>query len=182
MIKHDYESTFIIRAESDEDEVARLRARIQDVIESREGQMMVFEDWGKRKLAFQIEKADHGRYLFFHHVSPASVPSELERIVRIEFNIVRYLTIRVAENADFDEQVPYAIAAHKRRVARASSADDERRLDRRGRRPTSGDRIKSPSPERFELAGGEVGGTEVTEDDSDAASVSDTDDSSESSD
>ncbi len=180
MIKHDYETTFIIRADADEEEVARLRARLQDVIESREGQVMVFEDWGKRRLAFQIEKADHGRYLFFHHASPASVPSELERIVRIEFNIIRYMTIRVAENVDADERLPLALAAQKKRIARATAVDDERRLDRRGRRPTSGDRIKSPSPVRFENADGEAGGLEQTEDEDDASSV--TDDSSQSDD
>ncbi len=178
MITHDYESTFIIRADADEEEVTRLRTRLQEVIETRGGKVMVFEDWGKRKLAYPIEKAEYGRYIYMNHVTPPDAPSELERIVRIEFNIVRYLTVRLEDNVDFDERVPMAIQAQKRRISRAtSSVDDDRRMDRRGRRPTPSDRIGSPSPVRFENADGQAGGVEGMSIDGDMESSSDDDSS-----
>ena len=160
MIVHEYESTFIIRPDVSDEEFARVRKRIEDAITNRGGQSMVYEDWGKRKLAYPIQKLDFGRYVFLHYVAGADAPAELERIVGIEFNVLRFLTVRTAVNVSFDAQLPLAIDRQKRRITRATTqADDDRRATPEERRRTrsAADRILSPGPVRFENADGQTG-------------------------
>ena len=83
-VQHEYETTFIVRPEALDDEVTRLRSRFEGIITERGGQLMVFEDWGRRRLAYQIERHDHGRYIYLNYIGSAATPAEIERIVRIE--------------------------------------------------------------------------------------------------
>ena len=117
-VQHEYETTFIVRPEALDDEVNRLRARFESIITDRGGQLMVFEDWGRRRLAYAIDKSDHGRYMYFNYVGTPDAPSEIERIVGIEDNVVRFLTVRIDEFADYDEA--FAGAVERQRAAHAA--------------------------------------------------------------
>lgn len=149
---HEYETTFIVRPEAMDDEVARLRSRFEGIVTDRGGQLMVFEDWGRRRLAYTIDRHDHGRYLYLNYMAPADAPSEIERITRIEDNVVRYLTVRLTENGSFEDCFSPAVDRQKKRINRGSRSEEDRG-DRR-RRATTHDSIKSPSPIRYENADG----------------------------
>lgn len=151
-VQHEYETTFIVRPEALDDEVTRLRSRFESIITERGGQLMVFEDWGRRRLAYQIERHDHGRYLYLNYIGSAATPAEIERIVRIEDNVVRFLTVRLTETANYDDSFPVALERQKKRINRNRRSDDS--ADARRRRPGGHDNINSPGPVRYENADG----------------------------
>lgn len=151
-VQHEYETTFIVRPEALDDEVNRLRARFESIITERGGQMMVFEDWGRRKLAYSIEKHDHGRYVYLNYIGTPDAPSEIERIVGIEDNVVRFLTVRIEEYANYETAFAGAIDRQKKRINRGRRSDDSG--DPRRRRISGHDEVKSPVPLRYENADG----------------------------
>ena len=152
-IIHEYETTFIFRPEVNDEELNRLRARFEAIITDRDGQLMVFEDWGRRKMAYTISRHDHGRYIYLNYLATSAAPAEIERIVGIEDNVIRFLTVRLAENADFDTSMAAALERQKKRVNRGNRSDDDGR-DNRRRRASAHVAIKSPSPVRYENADG----------------------------
>jgi small subunit ribosomal protein S6 len=156
---HEYETTFIVRPEAMDDEVTRLRSRFEEIVTDRGGQLMVFEDWGRRRLAYTIERHEHGRFFYLNYMASADAPSEIERITRIEDTVVRYLTVRLTENGSFEDCFGPAVERQKKRINRGNRSDDDRG-DRR-RRATAHDSIKSPSPIRYQNADGT--GDDMTE-------------------
>ena len=68
---------------------------VSKLIESH-GKIIRVDRWGKRKLAYSIKKRTHGEYGVFYYEAETSLPSELEKRLRINENILRWLT--VAEN------------------------------------------------------------------------------------
>jgi len=164
---HEYETTFIVRPEAMDDEVTRLRNRFEGIVTDRGGQLMVFEDWGRRKLAYNIDRHEHGRYFYLNYLATAEAPAEIERITRIEDNVVRYLTVRLTENGSFEDCFATAVERQKKRINRGGRSDDDRG-DRR-RRATAHDAIKSPFPVRYENADGTSVDTTVVENDDEAA-------------
>jgi small subunit ribosomal protein S6 len=151
-VQHEYETTFIFRPEALDDEVARLRSRFESIITERGGQLMVFEDWGRRKLAYPIERHEHGRYIYLNFIATAETPAEIERISGIEDNVVRFLTVRLTEVADYETCFAGAVERQKKRINRSRRSDDSG--DARRRRTAGHDNIKSPSPVRYENADG----------------------------
>ncbi|HCH62010.1 MAG: 30S ribosomal protein S6 [Deltaproteobacteria bacterium] len=151
-VQHEYETTFIVRPEALDDEVSRLRSRFESIITDRGGQLMVFEDWGRRRLAYPIERHEHGRYMYFNYIGSAETPAEIERIVRIEDNVIRFLTVRLTEVASYDDVFATALERQKKRINRSRRSDDS--ADARRRRSAGHDNIKSPSPIRYENADG----------------------------
>jgi small subunit ribosomal protein S6 len=125
MLKHDYESTFIIRPDLDEAEHNRVKERLEGVIAAGGGEVLMFDDWGRRKLAYTVKKHQFGHYLHWNYVAPADVPAELERIVKIEESIVRFLTIKLADMVDVDER--RAIAEERKRKRDAALAAEAAR-------------------------------------------------------
>jgi small subunit ribosomal protein S6 len=123
---NEYESTFILRPTLDEAEFERLKGRLDKVIADAKGETLVFEDWGRRRMAYAIKKHDHGHYLHWNYVAPGQVPAELERIVRIEDGIIRFLTIKNADLVEVEERRVLAQErARKKAAAEAARAAAE---------------------------------------------------------
>jgi small subunit ribosomal protein S6 len=140
MIIHEYETTLIYHPEAPESEVTRITERLDGVIGSFEGHKLFHDHWGVRKLAYPIQKQARGNYFHMGFVATAECIAELERIMRIEAHLVRFLTVRLLENVDLEERK----LAATNRVAVMKEGDEEeedrRRSERRPGRPSRSDR------------------------------------------
>jgi len=76
MIAHEYETTFILRPELDEAESNRLLERLKALITDAAGTILIYEDWGKRKLAYPIQKHQFGHYVHINARLHPAHPSE----------------------------------------------------------------------------------------------------------
>ena len=102
MILHEYETTVIVHPETTDDDMNRLGERLLGIVGTYQGTMLLKEDWGLRKLAYPIRKQPRGRYMYMDFASPADCIGEVERVLRIESGVMRFLTVRLGENVDVE--------------------------------------------------------------------------------
>jgi len=89
-----YESMYILRPDFDEEAVKALVERFANVITEQGGEVVKTDEWGKRKLAYPIEKFREGYYVVMNFNAEADVPKELERIYKITDGVLRYIVVR----------------------------------------------------------------------------------------
>ncbi len=96
-----YELALVVSAKIDDEARAAVVSRAKSYIERFGGQVGETEEWGKRKLAYEINKEREGFYYFIQFESEGSCPNELEKRMRIMDNVLRYLTVCKDENDTF---------------------------------------------------------------------------------
>ncbi|TAK49924.1 MAG: 30S ribosomal protein S6 [Xanthobacteraceae bacterium] len=128
-----YEHVFLARQDASAQQVEELTAQIKGVIEQMGGKVEKTENWGLRSLTYRMNKNRKAHFTLLNINAPAAVVSEIERLERINEDVIRYLTVRVDEL----EAGPSAILRKSDRDERRGDRDDRRgdRDDRpRGRR------------------------------------------------
>jgi len=89
-----YELTVVFKPNLDEEALTHEFTQVQDLITRFEGSIEKVDDWGKRKLAYEIDKLNEGFYKFITFNAPAGTPAEIESRIRIRENVIRYLIVR----------------------------------------------------------------------------------------
>lgn len=89
-----YELAVILVPSLDEETVKAEQQSIQELIEKFGGTIEKVDDWGKRRLAYEIDKINEGFYSFITFNSENTAPAEIERRMRIKETVLRYLVIR----------------------------------------------------------------------------------------
>src|SRR5512140_2697698 len=90
-----YESIFIINPNINDEETAAVIKKMQDVVVKQGGEMLKSEDWGKKKLAYEIKKQKRGHYAFFQFKAAPAVVSELERTYKLTDSVIKFLTVKL---------------------------------------------------------------------------------------
>ena len=88
-----YEAIIVFSLKKTEDEIKALTAKFADLIKAN-GTLTGTDEWGKRKLAYEIQKMREGFYYFVRFESDATCPGEVEKRIRIMENVIRYLCVR----------------------------------------------------------------------------------------
>ena len=89
-------SLVFISTLSEEEKVANLE-KVKELIARFGGNVTNVDDWGKRKLAYEINKQKEGFYYFIQFNAETSTPAELESRLRITETVLRYLIVRLDE-------------------------------------------------------------------------------------
>jgi small subunit ribosomal protein S6 len=94
-MRHQYELTFIVRLDPSEEVMNNVISQVQGWVEANNlGKVNKADRWGKRKLAYEIDKQRDGYYVCMDaEIDPQNLP-ELERNLRLSPSILRYLLIR----------------------------------------------------------------------------------------
>jgi len=116
-----YENVFIARQDISGAQVDALADGFTQLIAEQGGEVKKREYWGLRNLAYRMKKNRKGHYVLFNIDGPAAAIAELERTMRINEDVLRYLTLRV-ETLD---EAPSAVMQN-----RGSREDRPRRSDR----------------------------------------------------
>jgi small subunit ribosomal protein S6 len=98
--KREYETIYILRPDSTSDVIALVNQKVRGVIESGGGTLLKIDNWGKRKLAYEVKKQLKGIYLFFSYLGEAGLLEEVERNLRLTDSVIRYYSVKIAENVD----------------------------------------------------------------------------------
>ena len=98
-----YELAFVVSAKIEDDERAAVIEKVQAYVTRFGGTVSDVDEWGKRRLAYEIQKMREGYYYFIHFESDSSVPAELEARLRIMDNVIRYLCVR--QEAERKEEI-----------------------------------------------------------------------------
>ena len=98
----EYELTVIANNHQNEEDTLKLFERYEAIFLADGGQIIKKSDWGHKKLTFPIKKSFRGRYMHYAFTGlPASI-KEAERLMKIDDNIIRHLTIKVSEGVDIE--------------------------------------------------------------------------------
>ena len=93
-----YEIAVVLSVALEDDNRAAIIERIKDMVQRFGGNVTDVDEWGKKKLAYEIQKMDEAYYYFVHFESDnADCPNELEQQLRIMDGVIRYLVVRLDE-------------------------------------------------------------------------------------
>jgi small subunit ribosomal protein S6 len=98
--KREYETIYILRPDITNEAVGLVNTKIRGVIEAGGGSLLKVENWGKRKLAYEVQKQMKGMYLFFSYLGTAGLVEEVERNLRLTDAVIRTYSVKMAENVD----------------------------------------------------------------------------------
>ncbi len=98
--KREYETIYILRPNTGNDEVATYNKKFREIIEERGGKVMKVDNWGKRRLAYEVSKERRGIYLYWQYLATPDVITEFERNMRMMDGVMRFLTTRIDEDID----------------------------------------------------------------------------------
>jgi small subunit ribosomal protein S6 len=130
-----YESTFIARPDITAQQVETLTQQFTDVVKAQGGAVPKTEYWGLKSLSYRLKKSRKGHYSFLHLDAPPGAVAELERTMRINEDVIRYLTVRVEELEQGPSAMMQARSARDDRAGRGGRGRDDRGFgeDRGGR-------------------------------------------------
>ena len=89
-----YELAVVVSAKIEDDERAQVIEKVKALVERFGGQISDVDEWGKKKLAYEIQKMHEGFYYFIQFEADSQCPAEIERHVRIMDNVLRYLVVK----------------------------------------------------------------------------------------
>ncbi len=89
-----YETVLIWNASLSEAELKKETSRVQEIVTNGEGELTGFDDWGRRQLAYLINKESEGIYHFVHWVGSTDVKLAIDKMLRINDNCLRHLTLK----------------------------------------------------------------------------------------
>jgi ribosomal protein S6 len=92
-----YECVFIARQDISSQQVDGLSDEFAGIVEAGGGKVTKRESWGLRNLAYKIKKNRKGHYMLFNIDAPSEAVLEMERNMRLNEDVLRYLTVRVEE-------------------------------------------------------------------------------------
>ena len=108
-----YELALVVSAKLDSEAIAATVQRAKDYIERFGGTIGEVEEWGKRKLAYEIQKQTEAYYFFINFEAESQAPAQLESVLRIMDNVLRYLVLAKDENDTFKVAPEKAPAAEE---------------------------------------------------------------------
>src|SRR5262249_1627761 len=154
-----YENVFIARQDISSTQAEALTEQFANLIAEQGGKVTKKEQWGLRNIAYRIKKNRKGHYVLMNIDAPAAAVTEMERQMRINEDVLRYLTVRV----DALEEGPSAMLQSRSRDDRddrgprrgfgGGGFGRDRDRDREGYRDERPRRDQGDRPPRSEAAG-----------------------------
>lgn len=124
-----YETTFITRAEMTDEQLKTLQERLNAVVAEYRGDLVLHEDWGSKRLAYKIEKESRGRYTHMVYTGAGNIVAEIERNLRMNDHVMRFLSVNVAKEFDKDAYFKFK----ETMKAQAKQREEEREARRQAR-------------------------------------------------
>jgi len=117
-----YETFVIIDPDVSQEQRALLLERVKELVTQMNGFLVFEDDWGERKLAYEIRKKERGHYVRFDYCGGADLVNEIERFFRIDDRALKYMTVLLDKEADLEKiKEEQAAAETKRELERAAA-------------------------------------------------------------
>jgi small subunit ribosomal protein S6 len=117
----EYEFTFVVQPEISDEGVQAISQRFEGILAQHRSEKLFYEDWGRRRLAYEIKNFQKGHYQVLHFLSDGKVVPELERSARLDDSILRFLTVLANEDVvDVEARRSEGIALEEDRKKRAA--------------------------------------------------------------
>ena len=143
-----YETLYIIRPDIKEEDLAKIEQRLHDALSAHEGEIIRFDKWAQRELAYEIQDYNRGTYYIIIFKSLPGAVAELEKHLRFyNTDVLRFMTVSITE-----------AAANKERAAQENKAEEQS-----GTTAEESQAETAPQPEQETKAENEPATAEPTE-------------------
>ncbi len=122
--QREYETIFILRPDTNQEGIQTVNTRIRSIIDQMGGRLIKLDNWGKRKLAYEVKKQLKGIYLYWQFLGTSGVVEEIERNLRMLDSVIRYYTVKVDEDVN-PEAKPAAVDEEAFNKAATTVPDEE---------------------------------------------------------
>src|SRR6266853_170669 len=92
-----YEELFIVKPDAPEEEVDQFIEQMKSVVTTAGGTVDKVDKWGKRRLAYRVDKYREGTYILFQFTAGPEMVREFERRLRVSDLVLKFLTVRIDE-------------------------------------------------------------------------------------
>jgi small subunit ribosomal protein S6 len=118
----EYETTVIVQPEISDEGIAELQQRLDGILKAANGIRLLYDDLGKRRLAYEIKNFQKGRYVMLRFLDEGKAIPSLERALRLEDSVIRFLTVQVTDHVE-DVPARQAAAAEEQRIRAEKAAE-----------------------------------------------------------
>ncbi len=159
-----YETIFVTRADLPADDTAGMVERYVGIIEGMEGTIVELDKWGKRRLAYPIEKKRDGYYVRVDFVAEHKAVTEVERNFKIDENILRFQTVKLSDKVDMaaiEQEMAEARKKEEQKKEEALKREEARRIEEEKKAKDSAEPAVEVPEDQSSKADSEEGAEEV---------------------
>ena len=138
-----YETLFIVTPDSSEEDLKAVAAKIKGVVTGMNGIVASYDEQGRKKLAYSVKKQNKGYYVLMDYVGSADIVSELERNMRLDDRVLKYLTVKLSDQVDPESIEPEKPEPEEQAVAAEAPEPEEAEAP-------EPEAVEAPEPEAVE--------------------------------
>jgi small subunit ribosomal protein S6 len=101
----EYETVYLLKPDLPPDQLSAIKDKFTHVIAEAKGHLLSQGDWGKRKLAYDVQKNHHGHYIYLRYLGPEGLVGQFERLLGIEDSVMKFLTVRLSDEVNVQERL-----------------------------------------------------------------------------
>lgn len=126
-----YETIYIANPNLDPESLQEVVTKFSDLIEKLKGAVVKINEWGKRKLAYEVKKFDKGYYVLLDFCGLPGAVRELERNMKLDDRILKYLTVKIDEDVDVEYLMKEEREKEAKEAEKAMKEDKLMEVDRK---------------------------------------------------
>ena len=120
-----YETIFIADNDLSEEDRSPIFEKLKDLIQQHSGLIVMVDEWGSKKLAYEIKKKARGYYVRLDYCGSGFLVNEIERFFRIDDRILKYMTVLLDQDVDIEAVKEEIAKAEEIRTNETKSPDGE---------------------------------------------------------
>ena len=120
-----YEKIVIIDPNIDDTAAAETVGKIKDIIISKGGEILKTENWGRRKLAYILNKHQKGNYILILFKSPPTTIMDLERFCKVTDSVIKFMVVKLTKKKQIESVLASIKEAETKKQAETAKADTE---------------------------------------------------------
>jgi small subunit ribosomal protein S6 len=125
----EYETIFILQPELGDEDVESTVKGFEQILTAESAELVKSERWGKKRLAYRVQKFWEGHYVFFEYKAAPQALAELERRLRIHEHVIKWLSVRKDPRAEAEEERRAARLAKAQLRPAARPSQDDREME-----------------------------------------------------
>ncbi|HUV76784.1 MAG TPA: 30S ribosomal protein S6 [Desulfobacterales bacterium] len=118
-----YETIFIIDNDLSEEERSPIFEKLKDLIQQHNGLQVMVDEWGTKRLAYEIKKKARGYYVCLDYCGSATLVNEIERFFRIDDRVLKYMTVLLDKDVDIENVKEEIAKAEEAKAAQIDTPD-----------------------------------------------------------
>jgi small subunit ribosomal protein S6 len=118
-----YETVFIIDDDLSEEERSPILEKLKDLIQQYNGLQVMADEWGTKKLAYEIKKKVRGYYVCLDYCGSGPLVDEIERFFRIDDRVLKYMTVVLDKDVDIENVKEEIAKAEEAKAAQAKAEE-----------------------------------------------------------